>query len=122
KKMADEIVEILHNITYQVHDQELQKAVSTVEKDISAVNNLTQRQIRLAQMYDRTQADDEKRRRRILGIIGQTNSKIKEHSRNLERTVVSNKALNRAMESEIGIINNLENKLKILHQARRNAT
>ncbi len=120
--MADEIIDILHNITYQVHDQELQKAVTNVEKNISAVNNLTQRQIKLAQMYDRTQADDEKRRRRILSLIGQTNSKIKDHSRNLERTVVSNKALNRAMESEIGIINNLENKLKILHQARRNAT
>jgi transcription antitermination factor NusA-like protein len=81
-----EIIEILHNIEYKVQDQELQKAVSTVQKNVSSIENLTKRQIKLANAYDKTMAGDESRRTRLTGLIAKNTSEINKNTKSLENS------------------------------------
>ena len=117
-----EVVDIIHDITYNIQDQELQKAVTTVQKNVANIENLTKRQIKLANAYDKTLAGEESRRSRLTGLIAKNTSEINKNTKSLENTMLNNKALNRVMQQEIGIIGTVENKLKILQQARKKAT
>ncbi|MDK7375960.1 hypothetical protein QP519_10480 [Weeksella virosa] len=120
--MADEIIDIIHNISYQVHDAELDKAIRTVEGNIKGIENLTKRQIRLAQQYNRTAVQDNETRARLSRMINQNTSALNYHKKSLEQNIISNKRLTHSMEKELGIIGTIEQKLKLLQAARRRAT
>ncbi|MEG0695857.1 MAG: hypothetical protein RR447_01830, partial [Algoriella sp.] len=120
--MADEIVDIIHRITYDVQDRELEQAVRTVNGNIAGIENLTRRQIRLAEQFNRTGVQDVQTRQRINRMINQNTVALNHHRRSLEDNLVSNRSLNSALNQELGIIGNLERRLQILAQARRRAT
>lgn len=120
--MADEIIDIIHNISYQVQDAELDKAVRTVEGNIKGIENLTKRQIRLAQEYNRTAVQDNETRAKLSRMINQNTAVLNYHKNSLEQNIISNKRLTQAMEKELGIIGTIEQKLKLLQTARRRAT
>lgn len=120
--MADEIVDIIHRITYDVQDRELDHAVRTVQGNIAGIENLTRRQIRLAEQYNRTNRNDVATRERINRMINQNTTALNHHRRSLEDNLVSNRSLNQALNQEIGLVGNLERRLQILSQARRRAT
>ena len=120
--MADDIVSIIHRITYEVQDRELEQAVRTVNGNIAGIENLTRRQIRLAEQFNRTGVQDVQTRERINRMINQNTAALNHHRRSLENNLVSNRSLNNALNQELGIVGNLERRLQILSQARRRAT
>ena len=120
--MAEDIVNIIHRITYDVQDRELDHAVRTVQGNIAGIENLTRRQIRLVEQYNRTGAQDVQTRQRINRMINQNTTALNHHRRSLEDNLVSNRSLNQALNQEIGLVGNLERRLQILSQARRRAT
>ncbi|WP_312208290.1 hypothetical protein [Empedobacter sp.] len=120
--MVDEIVDIIHRITYDVEDRELDHAVKTVKGNITGIENLTKRQIRLVEQFNRTNIQDVRTRERLNRMINQNATALNHHRRSLEDNLVSNKSLNNALNQEIGLVGNLERRLQILSQARRRAT
>lgn len=120
--MATEVIDILHNITYKVQEQELQKAVNTVQGNISGIENLTKRQIALAKRYNETAVQDEKTRARITSLINRNSTALNNHKKSLEDNLINNKSLNKAMQQELGLIGAVEKKLSILKRARQTAT
>ena len=120
--MASEIIDIIHNITYKVQEQELQKAVNTVQGNISGIENLTKRQIALAKRYNETAVQDEKTRARITSLINRNSTALNNHKKSLEDNLINNKSLNKAMQQELGLIGAVEKKLSILKRARQTAT
>lgn len=117
-----EVVDIIHSITYQVQEQELQKAVKTVQGNISGIESLTKRQIALAKRYNETAVQDQKTRERLSKIIAQNTTNLNYHKKSLEDNLMNNKALNKAMQQELGLIGAVEKKLQILKRARQTAT
>ena len=122
KKIMEDITNIIHNIEYRVKEQELQKAIKTVEKNISGVENLTKRQIALAKRYNETAVQDEKTRTRITSLINRNSTALNNHKKSLEDNLINNKSLNKAMQQELGLIGAVEKKLSILKRARQTAT
>ncbi|WP_312922939.1 hypothetical protein [Empedobacter brevis] len=120
--MSDEIVNIIHKITYEVQDRELDHAVKTVKGNITGIENLTKRQIRLVEQFNRTNIQDVRTRERLNRMINQNATALNHHRRSLEDNLVSNRSLNNALNQEIGLVGNLERRLQILSQARRRAT
>ena len=120
--MTEDVVSIIHRITYDVQDRELDHAVRTVQGNIAGIENLTRRQIRLVEQYNRTGTQDVQTRQRINRMINQNTTALNHHRRSLEDNLVSNRSLNQALNQEIGLVGNLERRLQILSQARRRAT
>lgn len=118
----EDITNIIHNIEYRVQEQELQKAIKTVEKNISGVENLTKRQIALAKRYNETAVQDEKTRARITSLINRNSTALNNHKKSLEDNLINNKSLNKAMQQELGLIGAVEKKLSILKRARQTAS
>ncbi|MFC7347301.1 hypothetical protein ACFQO9_11290 [Chryseobacterium zhengzhouense] len=120
--MADDILDIIHRIAFDVDDANLDRLTAQLRRQTETINHLGQRQARLAQAYDRTSATEIERRRRITSLMERNNTLLQQNSRTLENNVLSNRHLNDQLTREIGLIGTINARLDILHQRRRQAT
>ncbi|WP_312090364.1 hypothetical protein [Chryseobacterium sp.] len=120
--MADDILDIIHRISFNVDDTNLEQLTAQLRRQTETINHLGQRQARLAQAYDRTSATEIERRRRISSLMERNNTLLQQNSRSLENNVLNNRHLNDQLTREIGLVGTINARLDILHQRRRQAT
>ncbi len=120
--MADDVLDIIHRISFNVDDSNLDHITAQLRRQTEAIGNLGQRQARLAQAYERTSATEIDRRRRIAGLMERNNQLLQQNARGLESTVLGNRHLNDQLTRELGLIGAINARLDLLHNARRRAT
>lgn len=120
--MADDVLDIIHRISFNVDDDNLDRLTVQLRRQTETINNLGQRQARLAQAYDRTSAHEIERRRRIAALMERNNHLLQQNSRGLENNVLNNRQLNEQLTRELGLIGAINTRLDLLHQRRRQAT
>lgn len=120
--MADDILDIIHRIAFDVDDANLDRLTAQLRRQTETINHLGQRQARLAQAYDRTSASEIDRRRRIASLMERNNTLLQTNSRSLENNVLNNRHLNDQLTREIGLIGTINARLDLLHRRRREAT
>lgn len=120
--MADDVLDIIHRISFNVDDANLEQLTSQLRRQTETINQLGQRQARLAQAYDRTSATEIDRRRRIASLMERNNQILQQNSRGLENNFLNNRRLNDQLTREIGLIGSINARLDLLNQRRRQAT
>lgn len=120
--MADDVLDIIHRISFNVDDTNIEHLTAQLRRQTETINNLGQRQARLAQAYDRTSATEIERRRRIAALMERNNRLLQQNARTVENTVLNNRQLNEQLTRELGLIGAINARLDLLHQARRRAT
>jgi hypothetical protein len=120
--MADDVLDIIHRISFNVDNSNLDHITAQLRRQTEAIGNLGQRQARLAQAYERTSATEIERRRRIAGLMERNNQLLQQNARGLESTVLGNRHLNDQLTRELGLIGAINARLDLLHNARRRAT
>lgn len=120
--MADDVLDIIHRISFNVDDSNLDHITATLRKQTEVITSLGQRQARLAQAYERTSATEIDRRRKIAALMERNNQLIQQNTKSLSSSVLSNKQLNDQLTKELGLIGAINARLDLLHHARRKAT
>lgn len=120
--MSDDVLDIIHRISFNVDDASLEQLTAQLRRQIEVINNLGQRQARLAQMYDRSSATEVDRRRRIAGLMERNNQLLQQNGRTVENTALNNRHLNDQLTRELGLIGAINARLGMLQEARRRAT
>ncbi len=66
--MADDVLDILHRIAFDIDDANLEQLSGQLRRQTEYIFQLGQRQARLAQAYNSTSATEIERRRRITSL------------------------------------------------------
>lgn len=120
--MSEDVLDIIHRISFNVDDANLEQLTTQLRRQTETINQLGQRQARLAQAYDRTSATEIERRRRISSLMERNNQLLQQNARTVENTVLNNRQLNDQLTRELGLIGAINARLDILQQRRRQAT
>ena len=120
--MSEDVLDIIHRISFNVDGANLEQLTAQLRRQTETINNLGQRQARLAQAYERTSATEIERRRRIAALMERNNRLIQQNARAVENTVLNNRQLNDQLTRELGLIGAINARLDLLHAARRRAT
>lgn len=119
--MADNIVDIIAQLTYKVQDADLQKAVNLLSQQVQSIAIYAQRLQSLQNAFDRTSANEISKRQRIAQLIQRQKSLIDQTNQSISKQVTENGKLQQAIVKEIGLINTLDAKLKALREDRARA-
>lgn len=120
--MAEEVVDIVHRIAFQVADEQLVGVQREVKDQLSLIDKLTRRSIQYGQVFKANLNNENGMRQKAVALLKENKAELDKVSRSLENTVLHNKEWNRALEREIGLINTVEYRLKVLETQRRKAT
>lgn len=120
--MADDVLDVIHRISFNVDDSNLDHLTAQLRRQTETISNLGQRQARLAQAYERTSATEIDRRRRIAALMERNNNLIQQNARAVATTVTNNRQLNDQLTRELGLIGAINARLNVLRQARLSAT
>lgn len=120
--MSEDVLDIIHRISFNVDGANLEQLTAQLRRQTETINNLGQRQARLAQAYERTSATEIERRRRIAALMERNNQLLQQNARTVENTVLNNRQLNEQLTRELGLIGAINARLDLLQQARRRAT
>lgn len=118
--MSD-IVDIIHRITYETNGGEslakIEKLFQTITADIA---KQTQSLERLQKALDGV--TDPSKQAKIEKAQDNRRKKIEEQGKAINDVIINDKKLQQALQSEIGILNELSKRLELLRQARNKAT
>ena len=117
-----EIVDIIHNLQYNVTGNGLQQAASGVRQQLSLLQIQGEQMMRLQRLYDSTNANEVQKRQRLLAMMDRQRQAITQQAAATERQILTDRRLQQGMEREIGIIGTLQLKLDLLQKARTRAT
>lgn len=120
--MADEVFDIIHRIVYEVDDTALENVQAELNKQLSTLDTLGKRQIKLAEIYNKTATQDDANRKRANRLMRENAQAMEKVGSELENTVINNKQFNKALTEEIGLINTLNYRLQVLQDRRKKAT
>ena len=121
--MASDIIDIIHNLEYQVNTTPLEKALASVQAQTNTIGILNNRLNHLQKAYEGAgKAGDTASQARIANNIKQTKNAIESQTRALVNNVAQNKLLNDVVQKEIGLVGGLEAQLRRLKDARTKAT
>lgn len=120
--MAEEIVDVIHRIAYDIDDSDLKTVQTDLQKQLTTLDKLGREQIALAKQYKKLADDDDAGRKRINEQMRKNTAAIKAQGVELEKVILTNKEFNKAMENEIGLINTLNYRLDVLQKRRKMAT
>lgn len=116
-----EILDVIQRFTYQVEDAELQQAAQALQQQVTAIGTMAQRVQNLQNAFDRTSASEIDKRTRIAGLIQRQKTLIDQTTQSMGKQVQENAKLQTALTKEIGLINTLDAKLKLLREDRAKA-
>lgn len=120
--MAEDIIDIIHRLSYEVNDDALRRASSSISGQIKQINALQDEIKRLGQQYTSTASTDVEGRERILRQITQHRASLRQLNTTLEESVVNNRELQQVLQREQGIIGALNTRLEVLRRRREEAT
>lgn len=116
-----EILDVIQRFTYQVEDAELQQAAQALQQQVTAIGTMAQRVQNLQNAFDRTSASEIDKRTRIAGLIQRQKTLIDQTTQSMGKQVQENAKLQTALTKEIGLLNTLDAKLKLLREDRAKA-
>lgn len=116
-----EILDVIQRFTYQVEDAELQQAAQVLQQQLTLIGNMAQRVQNLQNTFDKTAASEIDKRTRIAGLIQRQKALIDQTTQSMGKQVQENGKLQQALTKEIGLINTLDAKLKLLREDRAKA-
>ena len=116
-----EILDVIQRFTYQVEDAELQRAAQSLQQQVAAIGTMAQRVQNLQNAFDRTSASEIDKRTRISGLIQRQKALIDQTTQSMGKQVQENSKLQQALTKEIGLLNTLDAKLKLLREDRAKA-
>lgn len=117
-----EVIDIIHRLSYEVNDQALQRATSSISQQLRQIEQLQGEVQQLSQQYAATAATDVAARTRITRQIAQHQQQIRGLNQSLEENILHNRDLQRVLQQEQGIIGALNTRLEILRRRRDEAT
>lgn len=116
-----EILDVIQRFTYQVEDAELQQAAAALQQQVATIGTMAQRVQNLQNAFDRTSASEIDKRTRIAGLIQRQKTLIDQTTQSMGKQVQENAKLQTALTKEIGLLNTLDSKLKLLKEDRARA-
>jgi len=117
-----EVVDIINKFTYEtVGQQSLQNVTAELQKQVTQVAVLSDRQSRLQKLYNETSATEVARRQRIAGLIAKQTQNLNAANAAIDKEIRGNKQLQEVLTKEIGILNLLDTRYKQLIQDRNKA-
>jgi hypothetical protein len=119
--MSD-IIDIIHRLSYEVHDEALQRASASISGQIKEIDRLQNEIKQLGQQYAQTAATDTQARERIIRQITQHRASLRQLNSSLEDNILNNRELQQVLQREQGIIGALNTRLEVLRRRRDEAT
>jgi hypothetical protein len=117
-----EVVDIINRFTYETTGQQsLNNVTAELQKQVTQLAVLTERQRKLDQLLANTAATDATRRARITGLIQKQTAAINQANAAIDKEIRGNKQLQEALTKEIGLINLLDARYKQLIADRNKA-
>lgn len=116
-----EILDVINRFTYEVEDTELVQATQQIQNQVQGLTVLAQRQQQLQQAFDRTAANEIEKRTRIANLIQRTKGSIEQTTAAIGKQVQENQKLQNAIVKEIGLINTLDARLRVLREDKAKA-
>lgn len=117
-----EVVDIINKFTYEtVGQQSLQNVTAELQKQVTQVAVLSDRQSRLQKLYNETSTTEVSRRQRITGLIDKQTQNLNAANAAIDKEIRGNKQLQEVLTKEIGILNLLDTRYKQLIQDRNKA-
>lgn len=116
-----EILDVINRFTYQVEDAELQQATQQIQSQVQSIAVMAQRMQNLQNAFDRTSNSEIEKRTRIAGLIQRQKQSIDQTTQAIGKQVRENEKLQNAITKEIGLINTLDARLKVLREDRARA-
>lgn len=119
--MADSVLDIVHKISYEVAGQ---AAVSAIEKTFQKnAETIARNTVSLARLQAQLNATtDPAKQERIKQAIENRTKAIRDQGKAIQDTIQNDKQFQAALRSEIGILNELNGRLKTLRESRDKAT
>lgn len=116
--MADNILDVVTRLTFDVEDAELKQASLEVQKTISKLSSLTNILNQYEAKLKSTSRFEITERKNIQAQIDRTKKAIELQTGALESQIISNKKLQTEISKEIGLIGRLQQQTDILKQKR----
>lgn len=116
--MADEIIDIVTQLTFRVQDPELQRLAQTLSNQLRQTGLYATQLERLQRLFNSTADTEIAKRQRLAGLIQRQKSLIDQQNTAIQKQVSENKKLQDGITREIGLINTLNLKLKDLKEQR----
>lgn len=119
--MADDILDIIHRITYEIQGQQKVDNVKHLfEQNAISIGKNTASLARLQQALDST--TDPAKQARIQQAMQNRVAAIQKEQTAIQNTILYNKQYQQSLQAEMGILGSLEARLKALQIARQGAT
>ncbi len=120
--MADNILDVVTRLTYDVEDAELKQSAVEVQKTITKIAQLTNQLTAYENKLKQTSRLELSERKAIQSQIDRVKTAINQQTQALETQIVSNKKLQSEISKEIGLIGQLQRQMDVLKQKRDIAT
>jgi len=119
--MADNILDIVHRISYEITGQE---RIATVQRQFqSNVETIARNTVSLARLQAQlNQTTDPRRQNLLTQAIANRTRVINEQGQAIQRTIQTDRTFQQSLQREIGIINELNGRLNSLRTSRNSAT
>lgn len=118
----DDILDIIHNIGFNVEASQLDNLTTTLRTQVTEIGRLTQRNAEYARTLRRMTLDETEGRARILAEMRTNQRAIDERRRSLENLILTDRRFNDQLIREQGLIGALTERLRILQRQRTAAT
>lgn len=119
--MADQIIDIIHNLTYEINKRGLDQALASIRSSVQAINELSMKARRLESDLQDPFYKGTAQGKIMEAEIKRVNKQLDEQYKIAGKVLKENKALTDAYSREVGIINGLEKKLEEITRARKAA-
>lgn len=118
----EDVLDIVHKITFETEEKQLDKMTSQLRESAAQIGKLTQKNVEYARLLKKMSHDEVEGRQRILSYMGKNKEAIDQNRKALENFVLTDKTFHNQLVKEQGLIGALTSKLKILEQQRKSAT
>ncbi len=117
-----EIVDIVHQLSFQVNDAGLNRVTGTLQRQFQAMQVQGAQLLRLQRIFDSTSANETEKRQRIARLIEQQRAALQRQAAATERVILTDRRLQQGLQAELGLIGSLNFRLDMLQRARERAT
>ncbi|WP_346318192.1 hypothetical protein [Chitinophaga sp. YIM B06452] len=120
--MAEDILDIIHRITYDIDSSPVNKATALITTQIAEVDRLEKEIKQLSAEFAKSATTEIQKREQIMQKINANQKAVQALNGQIQEQIINNKELHKVLEREQGIIGSMTAQLNVLKKAREAAT